>query len=318
MSETRGAVDRDHSDTLSGECGLGGDWQRPSTLAEQTALCQEVGLYLLDVFMAACAEIGVPFYLNGGNLIGAYRDNGWVPWDDDVDVLMLRKDYEKFAEAAAEVLPDTVEFTEMLRNPQHLSALPRVLYRASVLEWSDRFAISLWDRERLALDICILDRAPERRGLATPWLLVTKAIQRSIVLRGGSVRQILGSGEPLWQASAACVLHALSRAVPLRWQKQALHRFSTAFSQSTASRYYVLNHSAGYRGIPVPDAWIQPGETVSFEGRDCLAPAVVPYLTAMYGEGFAAPPPLDQRKPHPYRKLRARRPPATASQAQSS
>ena len=53
-------------------------------------------LDMLLYFQEFCDKHGLMFYLHGGAAIGAVREHGFVPWDDDVDVLMPRPDYEKF------------------------------------------------------------------------------------------------------------------------------------------------------------------------------------------------------------------------------
>lgn len=55
-------------------------------------------LYLLQMlkdFDKICEEIGVRYWLSSGTLIGAARHGGFIPWDDDIDVEMLKEDYEK-------------------------------------------------------------------------------------------------------------------------------------------------------------------------------------------------------------------------------
>ena len=62
-------------------------------------------LSIFDVFSKICKENGLTYYVGYGTLIGAVRHKGFIPWDDDLDVMMPRKDYRKFLEIAPKVLP---------------------------------------------------------------------------------------------------------------------------------------------------------------------------------------------------------------------
>lgn len=61
-------------------------------------LLQLANVYLLDVVDKLCKENNLQYWLDFGTLLGAVRHNGFIPWDDDLDIGMLREDYEKFIE----------------------------------------------------------------------------------------------------------------------------------------------------------------------------------------------------------------------------
>ena len=57
---------------------------------------QGVLLEMLTVIDKVCDENGLKYYLIYGTLLGALRHGGFIPWDDDADIVMPREDFEKF------------------------------------------------------------------------------------------------------------------------------------------------------------------------------------------------------------------------------
>ena len=73
---------------------------------------------ILKVFVSACESLGLTYYLVCGSALGAVKYAGFIPWDDDIDVAMPRKDYEIFLEKAPAVLPDWCFVQNYRTDPQ--------------------------------------------------------------------------------------------------------------------------------------------------------------------------------------------------------
>ena len=86
------------------------DMQLPNTHDGRLDAIQKMQLaYLLEVDRI-CKKHNIKYFLGGGTLLGAIRHDGFIPWDDDSDIMMLREDYDKFAEIAQKELPAGMTF----------------------------------------------------------------------------------------------------------------------------------------------------------------------------------------------------------------
>ena len=65
-------------------------------------------LELMDLLDKVCRRHDIPYFLYGGTLLGAIRHNGFIPWDDDLDVGFLRRDYLRLMKVLPQELPDDV------------------------------------------------------------------------------------------------------------------------------------------------------------------------------------------------------------------
>lgn len=58
---------------------------------------KDIQIKLMDDFHRLCIGLGLRYSLGGGSLLGAIRHRGYIPWDDDIDVIMPRPDFDKLA-----------------------------------------------------------------------------------------------------------------------------------------------------------------------------------------------------------------------------
>ena len=68
---------------------------------------QLANLKILSTVDEVCAKLGVDYWLDSGTALGAVRHGGFIPWDDDIDIGMLRDDFEEFVEKFNNVNTDT-------------------------------------------------------------------------------------------------------------------------------------------------------------------------------------------------------------------
>ena len=81
---------------------------------------------ILDVIHRICTEHGLRYSLAYGTLIGAVRHGGFIPWDDDIDLLMPRDDYEKLLSIWNDVAPEEYILQNDRTNPDYTNTFTKI------------------------------------------------------------------------------------------------------------------------------------------------------------------------------------------------
>ena len=87
-------------------------------------------LKLLRTVTGICDRYDIPYWLEGGTLLGAVRHGGFIPWDDDVDLSMRQADLERFLEVAPRELPPNL----VLQTPETDPSMPGRGYKVRDLD----------------------------------------------------------------------------------------------------------------------------------------------------------------------------------------
>lgn len=72
-----------------------------------------VQMKLLKKLLEVCDKHHLKIWADGGTLLGTVRDHGYIPWDDDIDMVMLREDYDKLLEIAPKEFEEPFFFQDV-------------------------------------------------------------------------------------------------------------------------------------------------------------------------------------------------------------
>ena len=118
------------------------------------------GLEVLGEVDKICKAHGISYFAEWGTLLGAVRHQGFIPWDDDIDICMKRSDYERFLDIAERELPSGYTVNHIMKQDRHGAAI------AGVFNYSG-MCISKQFLEKyhgcpaaIGLDIVVLDYLP--------------------------------------------------------------------------------------------------------------------------------------------------------------
>ena len=118
---------------------------------------RKIQLDILDYVMKFCDDNNISCWLNGGTLLGAVRHKGYIPWDDDIDLGMLRPDYDKFMKIFNEQADKRYRFHCFENDPELLRPFGKVYDENTIFYEVSENGVKL----SVNIDIFAMDNAPD-------------------------------------------------------------------------------------------------------------------------------------------------------------
>lgn len=120
---------------------------------------QELLRKLLAEFDRVCNVLNTPYVAWCGTALGAVRHQGFIPWDDDIDVAMLRDDYERFVKEAPAVIGDEFNIENMNTDPDFVSMVTYLTLKDTIC--IPDFFEGCSYRKPICMEVFILDNMPD-------------------------------------------------------------------------------------------------------------------------------------------------------------
>ncbi len=122
---------------------------------------QQVELNILKEFIQICEENDLTYFMYAGSLLGVIRHQGFIPWDDDIDVIMFREDFEKLNKILEKDIDEKYRFFNVLNEETYHYTWGRLTLKNTLFKewWADQVDYT----PNIFIDIFILDNMPNNK-----------------------------------------------------------------------------------------------------------------------------------------------------------
>ena len=249
----------------------------------------KVGVEVLKEIDRVCKKYDIPYFLCGGTLIGVKRHQGFIPWDDDIDIGMLRSDYEYFEECFIKEHSKDFYLHSLKTDPNYWLSFIKVRKNNTTI--NEKFVEKLDTHKGIFVDIFPFDKVPDKgfTKLLKIRSFFIKLIAEAIFVKRGLYRY-KDSRRPFF----TFVMTILSVKCLFKLQYRLMNKYNKKDYHHCVC--YVGSYDVKREYIKIDDLY--PTTTGDFEKCKFSIPNHSEvYLKNMYGD-YMKLPPKEKRKNH--------------------
>ena len=252
---------------------------------------QEIELELLIEFDRICEKYNLKYFLCGGSLIGAIRHKGFIPWDDDIDVSMPRKDYMKFLNVYKEEIDSKKYFLQARETDDKCYMLMAKLKRKDSI-YSEKNSIRDKKEKCIWLDIFPVDNIKNNSIISRLRYFRVYSLKTILAYKTG----YLSDANTRLKKIILLIVKFVSIFYSINGLNKKLDNI--IFRDSDKDTKYVASFAGTYLGKEIVEKrLIKDIIKVDFEGKKFNAPKNYDeYLRHYYGD-YMQLPPKEKRNP---------------------
>ena len=252
---------------------------------------RKIQLEILDFTAKFCDEHGINYWLDGGTLIGAVRHKGYIPWDDDIDIGMMRQDYEKFTELFTG--QGRFKFIRPEKNSEYYAAHGKVLDTDTILYEPDEKGNKL----AVYIDIFVYDNAPDDARITKKMFRLRSICYVCNVARQARIFQPPKGG--IMRRLCVYALRLAVRIFPRGFFVRKILENAKRYSDSDTKK---IGNFLGVAKMTCNKSALSEFIESEFEGRKYKIPAGYDeYLREFYGDYMQLPPPEKRVSTHVFK-----------------
>ena len=252
---------------------------------------KSIQLEIMDYFHSWCMENNIKYFISAGTLIGALRHKGFIPWDDDIDVVMLRKDYDHLIATFPNTETGKYRLYSIEVDNNCTKPYAKIYDSQTVMiEGNERIETTLG----VNIDIFPLENATDDIQDA---IRMKKQIKIYDNILG--VKLLDHSDRGKTKNFLVGLLRMLSIPFTCGWLIHNIIRRATKYKDNEDSRFIVnaVIYAKGEKEI-LEREWFKETVELDFEGRKYLAPVGADqYMHRLFGD-YMQLPPEDKRVSH--------------------